>query len=155
MFPVFLFQYYFASHQLGRQDINTTNVGISEFFKNIRNPRKTICRYKLCASYLAKDIILLCSALSTFRLTPPEGNRVALVKYCNFESGLTGELPEAAAALTTLVTGSTSSLDFLTSKQKCRVPLHGSEIDKGKTMPESSLKFNFKKFRCGLFFLFF
>ena len=127
---------------------------MSEFFKNIRDPRK-ICRYKLCASYLAKDIILLCSALSTFRLTPPEGNSVALVKYCNFESGLTGELPEAAAALTTLVTGSTLSLDFLTSKQKCRVPLHGSEIDKGKTMPESSLKFNFKKFRCGLFFLFF
>ena len=101
---------------------------------------------KKYASYLAKDIILLCSALSTFRLTPPDGNRVALVKYCNFASGLTGELPDAAAALTTLVTGSTSSLDFLTSKQKCRVPLHGSEIDKGKTMQESSLKSILKQF---------
>ena len=88
----------------------------------------------------------MCSALSTFRLTPPDGNRVALVKYCNFASGLTGELPEAAAALTTLVTGSTSSLDFLTSKQKCRVPLHGSEIDKGKTIQESSLKWIMKQF---------
>jgi hypothetical protein len=62
-----------------------------------------------------------------------------LVKYCNFESGLAGEFPDAAAALATLVTGSTS-LDFLTSNEKCNVPLQGSDIDKGKTMLESSLK---------------
>ena len=82
---------------------------------------------------------LLWSVLSTFRLIPPDGNKVALVKYCNFESGLAGEFPDAAAALATLVTGSTS-LDFLTSNEKCNVPLQGSDIDKGKTMLESTLK---------------
>ena len=81
---------------------------------------------------------MLWSPLSTFRRTPPDGKRVALVKYCNLESGLAGEFPDAAAALAAFVTGSTS-LDFFTSKEKCRVPLHGSEMDKGKAKLESSL----------------
>ena len=107
--------------------------------------------YKLTC--LARDITLLWSVLSTFRLIPPDGNKVALVKYCNFESGLAGEFPDAAAALATLVTGSTS-LDFLTSNEKCNVPLQGSDIDKGKTMLESSLKIKVGYFNHQFTFMF-